>query len=93
MKTQVPLEWFCLSEFFDPDNQIQVYPNPHENEITIILKEDYEAILMDYTGKVVKEQKLVPGKNGLVVEENSEGIYFLKLRNQSRTVTLKLVKN
>lgn len=81
-----------LSELSDLENQIQVYPNPHHNEITIDVKENFQAVLLDYTGRIVKTQKLLVGKNNLPVEENSSGIYFLRLMNENHSTILKVVK-
>jgi PKD repeat protein len=81
-----------ISEVNTAEDQIRVYPNPHQNEIIIELKEEYQSVLMDFTGRVINEQKLFLGKNTLSTQENLSGIYFLRLVNENTSVTLKLVK-
>jgi PKD repeat protein len=71
---------------------IGVYPNPHQHEVTVELISSAQAILMDYTGRVIKQEELVAGKNTMKLNNTASGIYFLRLVSAKSSITLKLVK-
>jgi hypothetical protein len=81
----------AVSQFFEND-VLKIYPNPYENELNIEVKEVYHALFFDFTGKSIKEQELHIGKNTLSVQDNSKGIYFLRLVNGHTSITVKVVK-
>jgi PKD repeat protein len=81
----------AVSQFFEND-VLKIYPNPYENELNIEVKEVYHALFFDFTGKSIKEQELHIGKNTLSVQDNSKGIYFLRLVNEHTSSTVKVVK-
>ena len=71
---------------------IGLYPNPHHNEVTVELLSPAQAQLMDFTGRVIKQEELVVGKNTIELNNTANGIYFLRLKSERNSITLKLVK-
>jgi hypothetical protein len=81
-----------IYEIEKSDWLIGVYPNPHQHEVTVELISSAQAILMDYTGRVIKQEELVAGKNTMKLNNTASGIYFLRLKSETNSITLKLVK-
>lgn len=75
------VENVSLPEFYNKVNGLQVYPNPSSDVLYIknVTDENIEVLLIDITGKVVEELKLVGnGEETLEVNSLAKGVYFVK---------------
>ena len=73
---------------------IEIYPNPTENQITLISKAKIESIeVFDLLGKRVKQvQSLNTHQHNVNLQELDNGLYFVKVKVGEVWVTKKLVK-
>jgi hypothetical protein len=72
-------------------------PNPANNIATINIK-NFErnsvvANIIDVTGNIIREQKLINEVNTIDVSDLSNGTYFVKINSNKNTKTLKLIIN
>ena len=75
----------------DLSSEINIYPNPTSNQLTIDIEQNIsEIIIIDITGKNIKT--ITPDLNVINVADLSDGIYFIKLITNERTITKKFVK-
>jgi hypothetical protein len=73
--------------------QVKIYPNPaNGNEINIISNKDIIAEVYDILGKRVNQQNLTSNQRKLNISGLKKGIYLLKLKTDSGTVTKKLIR-
>lgn len=79
----------------EQEEYIQIYPNPTNDKLHINVKRA-DALqfienmqLIDMTGKVVKEWNNVPIKFFIETQEFPAGIYFLKVKTNVKSETLK----
>lgn len=92
----------------DPNNSIvafesesmsvSIFPNPSDGgfNVDLLLKNSETAanlIVMDFTGKVVTEQKVVNGLNKLDLSYLLSGVYFVSITNANTNVMVRIVKN
>lgn len=79
-------------------NQVEVYPNPFENSITIANSSqytNYEIQLVDAVGKIVFKNNLTVAQNDyetLDLSSLNKGVYFLSLSNGKEVIVRRLVK-
>lgn len=75
--------------------QISAYPNPVSREMTVDIQNgegnDFEAILMDLTGKKLKHFNLSTGKNSLDLGQFIPGYYNLSLQNGKTSINKKVL--
>jgi hypothetical protein len=72
-------------------NGFSIYPNPTANTFTIQCQlQDAELKISDVTGRVVLEQK-INSESSIFNSPFSKGIYFVRLSNDERSFTQKLV--
>ena len=80
-----------VSDFF------KVYPNPTNKEITLELNDfsgkNYEAFLMDITGRIQQNEVIKNRIQAISVEKIPRGIYFLRVGNEYRSSVVKLIKD
>lgn len=70
-------------------NEVEVYPNPASNEVSVSGFEVKEALLLDVTGRMVKAFN--EGGSQLNITQIPAGVYFLKLTDRrGQHVTKKL---
>ncbi|MFT6921138.1 MAG: hypothetical protein ACJA1C_000132 [Crocinitomicaceae bacterium] len=76
------------------EENVELFPNPFENQLQLTSMHDGVIYLMDLTGKVVFEHSIRTGNNSLDVSEIESAVYLAKivLVNGDEKV-LKLVKN
>tara|TARA_B100000809_G_scaffold159282_1_gene156660 strand:- start:4263 stop:7664 length:3402 start_codon:yes stop_codon:yes gene_type:complete len=76
----------------DLNSEIKVYPNPASSKLSIV--SDYltieEITIIDVTGKIIMTIK--QNTNNINVADLSDGIYFIKLVTDEKTITKKFVK-
>ena len=77
---------------------IRIYPNPVSNELTLSINGKEQQLLLSFTnaqGQVVYSEKLVSitadFKKKLNMAEFAKGVYFLKLSNNDRVYTEKVI--
>ena len=74
----------------------KVYPNPAKAEITIEIEnfigKNYEASLIDISGKVQYNETLEKRVQTISVEKIPTGIYFLRVGNEDKRGVVKLIK-
>ena len=73
--------------------EIKIFPNPaNGNEVNIISNKDIIAEVYDILGKRVNQQNLTSNQRKLNISGLKKGIYLLKLKTDSGTVTKKLMR-
>jgi Leucine-rich repeat (LRR) protein len=71
----------------------KVYPNPVTDVIYIQSKNPGNYILIDLTGKIIREASFAKGTNKVTVSQIPEGLYFLRIFSDQNNRTVKLVVN
>jgi len=72
--------------------QINVYPNPAKNSITVNCENSTEINIYSIDGKLVLQKAVQNPVNELNISTLTDGIYMLKVVTDKGTVTRKLVK-
>ena len=75
--------------------KMTIYPNPTRNIINIVTKGDiknYDLILLDISGKIIRNEKATRQVN---VADLNEGVYILRLTNKvtNQTMISRIIKN
>jgi hypothetical protein len=94
--------FFCIDEFNkqnvgleDISNELQLnlYPNPAKNQITVInpFSEDAQLTITDMTGKVVYTELMVDEENKISVEYLTAGSYITRLVTNNKIQTSRLI--
>lgn len=101
--TNFPLTSYCsfigLEEFRDKSGYT-IFPNPFNNAITILSKNDNESFnnmnkleIYDLTGRILRSENLLSNSQFLNLQELQAGIYLIRITNESNIIqTNKLVK-
>ena len=74
--------------------EIIVYPNPFSNSTTVKIingKEPYILELFDISGRIVKTLKSKLSEFTIDGINASSGVYWLKIKNQSKLKPIKLI--
>ncbi len=76
-------------------SKFKVYPNPANNSVNISAAnvEGYKLSVTDLTGKVLMERSLSGVENSLDISSLSTGAYFFTFNADSKTETVKIIKN
>ena len=82
----------ALSVFDRETGQINVFPNPVEDRLEIVLPEAMQAELMDFSGKLLSKKNLQTGNNEMSMAQYSVGAYLLRLSSPQKVHTVKVVK-
>lgn len=69
---------------------VNVYPNPVKDILTVETSEYQNVAIYDLAGKCVKEQP-VDGVVNIDMSQMTKGVYFIKMNNENGTVTRKIV--
>lgn len=69
-----------------------VYPNPTNDFFTIDISILSEIVITNTLGQIIYNEKLNAGKHNLNVQNQANGIYFVKVVNKQSQQTIKLVK-
>ena len=74
--------------------ELNIYPNPVEDEIRMNIPEDdiVKVIIYNVLGKLVSEGSLTNNSPYLNIEYLSQGIYLAKLQSGNQSKTIKLIK-
>jgi len=68
---------------------ISIFPNPSNGVFTITAEDEYNVEVIDIAGKVVSTQVINSTSNTVNIE--NAGIYFLKMTNQTSSVTQRVI--
>jgi hypothetical protein len=71
---------------------IEIYPNPATGIVNVILEGPSNYSIYDLSGKLLRVGSFDQIENQLNIENLSNGIYFLKVEDENRTVTEKISK-
>ena len=78
-------------------NNMQVYPNPAKNQITIECSDELDQngtiTIVNLIGKTVHSEPFVSNKQTLNIENLNNGIYFVTIQTKEGTTTQKVVVN
>jgi hypothetical protein len=74
--------------FNEPGADLQVYPNPAQDQLTIFLAESQLVRLVNAAGATVWKGQLPAGRNTIPVHTYSKGIYVLIAGMQSQRVVI-----
>jgi hypothetical protein len=74
------------------DLNIIIYPNPNNGVFTIELNTTTQVIITNVLGDVLSNSTLTAGKQTLDIQNKANGIYFVKLVQNGKQQTIKLIK-
>jgi hypothetical protein len=74
------------------NNLINVYPNPTKGLITIELNTNSKVYITNALGQEVYNEALSSGKHDIDIQYQSNGVYFMKVLQQDKQQTIKLIK-
>lgn len=69
-----------------------IYPNPTSGDLYINLEQQSELVISNTLGQIQHEIKLNKGKNNLNLQNLSEGIYFLTIKQNEIIINKKIIK-
>lgn len=76
--------------------QFSVYPNPAEQQITVVLDQMFisncEAVIYDIMGRKVAEYNLKDNHNVLNISNLNSGMYLLQVKSENQTAIKKIIK-
>jgi hypothetical protein len=76
--------------------EVQLYPNPTQETITLILssKEDVQVryTIMDYLGKEIRNGNILSEKSEISLRDLPSGNYFISLKSKKEIRIFKMVK-
>jgi len=71
------------------NSEINIFPNPTSSQLTIDTEQNISEVkIIDITGKMI----MITKENTINVANLSDGIYFIQLTTDNRTITKKFVK-
>lgn len=77
------------------ENSMELFPNPVAEGLTIRVPSELlnsEAFIFSASGKKIKEFKLIKTEEVIDVSKLSKGIYFLKILNNEKIFSCKIIK-
>ena len=85
----------CLTSIisFKENNSVIVYPNPLKEILMIDSKEKYNLTIKNITGKLLKNTKINPGLNTILIGEIPPGMYIIEGFNHSSRFIKKVIVN
>ncbi|KAA5534709.1 T9SS type A sorting domain-containing protein [Taibaiella lutea] len=77
----------------NPASDVSVYPNPAKEDLFIETPEKHlQLMLTDRSGRVLQQQKLLPGKNKIPLQQLAAGTYLLIFSNENKINVQSFVK-
>ena len=71
---------------------VNVYPNPFENQINISVETKSNVTIMDITGRTVYNVTINAGSTTIDADYLNSGIYFITINSSGNTITRKVIK-
>lgn len=71
---------------------LSILSNPVHQEVRIKATEEYQFILSDMQGKILKKGNAQPGINVINLENSPNGIYMIQMISNSQRITERIVK-
>lgn len=81
-----------MTTYKEVDPNIDIYPNPANNEIKVICTGETEIEIFSITGELVKTQNQVINNTTIDISDLNSGIYLVKIKSGNSVVTKKLIK-
>ncbi len=91
--------WFHTINEKEQEKYIEVYPNPTTGLINVQTKkiDEFHIIekldVIDINGKIMKSYEMVPTKYTVDIRDLPTGVYFLKIKTNIQTETIRIVLN
>jgi Secretion system C-terminal sorting domain len=82
-----------LSTVQNAINNLKLYPNPADTILNIALNYDAYYSIANVLGSVVKAGSVAPGQNTIDINGLQQGIYLVKIKNNTGEHVMKFVKN
>jgi hypothetical protein len=82
------------NEIISENSNVEIYPNPVKKLVNFKipnLNENYDLIIMDTKGSIVKESAINLTNLNLNVEDLNTGFYFFKINNANYSKTFKMI--
>ena len=73
------------------NSELQVFPNPMHGTFYIEGNNTTKLEMYDLSGKLVHQNRLKPGRNSIVVNNLSPGIYMAKIYSKEGISTRKII--
>jgi hypothetical protein len=90
--TQSVSECTGVNKIMSESIVFNLYPNPNSGEVTIELSYVSEIIITNALGQVVIKTQLTEGKHVMNLNENAKGIYFIQIKQNTSSKTVKVIK-
>lgn len=73
------------------NNEISIYPNPANDKITIIGLQIRKVEIIDFTGKLIKNNKVFGNQTSIDISKLSSGVYSIRIKTDEGTIMKKLI--
>jgi hypothetical protein len=81
-----------INEALKLNESLKIYPNPNNGIFTIDISEDRQIEITNVLGEKVRELQLVRGKNLITLDDQANGIYFVKILYEHGQEVIKIIK-
>lgn len=71
---------------------VGVYPNPSNGIFNVVVKENANVQVIDFSGKVIVNQTVKAGESSMNISSVGTGVYFLKVTTEKGNVIYKIFK-
>ncbi|MCF6349586.1 MAG: T9SS type A sorting domain-containing protein [Flavobacteriaceae bacterium] len=73
------------------DTSLSIYPNPTNNQVNIKTDRNANYMISSISGQILQKGILTQGTNILEISTLSQGVYFIKIKDNQTEVTQKLI--
>ncbi len=70
-----------------------IYPNPFDNQITVVCDKSASVFIIDITGRTVYSGVLNAGLSTISTDNLNAGMYFVNIKNGQKTTAKKMIKH
>lgn len=70
---------------------VSIYPNPNNGRFNIDSKAEGIILVTDILGREILSKKLEAGKSEIILQEESNGIYFVRLKMNNLSIIQKII--
>lgn len=75
------------------NNQLELYPNPADNQLNFQSSKKGNLMVLDLRGKTILSSFATKGKNMIDIESLPSGVYLLRLETEQTVASARFVKN